>query len=93
MTEGMYTSVIYEDDPNSLKDYENYPGANPRFGIRTNGLPDAIEEFHEMELDIGIWFPDTVGDDGPAVFNEELSSPPVLSVKTLSVEGGAIAAN
>ncbi|PCJ18844.1 MAG: hypothetical protein COB04_06735 [Gammaproteobacteria bacterium] len=93
MTEGMSTSVVYEDDPNSLRDYENYPGANPRFGIRTNGLPDAIEKFHEMELDIGIWFPDTVGDDGPAVFNEELSSPPALSVKSLSPNGGSIAAN
>ena len=84
MTEGMMTAMLYEDDPNSFNDYEKYPGANPRIGIRTHGLPDAIETFHELELDIGIWFPDTVGDAGPAVFDDEVNNPPALSVTDLS---------
>ena len=93
MTDGMYTAMLYEDDPNSIKDYENYPGANPRIGIKTHGLPDSLEYFHELELDIGIWFPDTVGDPGPAVFNQEVNSPPQVSVRDLEFGSGKIASN
>lgn len=85
MTEGLTASMLFEDDPNSVNDYEKYPGANPRIGIRTHGLPDAIDTFHELELDIGIWFPDTVGDAGPAVFDDEVNHPPRLSVTDLQV--------
>ena len=85
MTEGLSTAIIYEDDPNSFTEWETFPGANPRIGIRTQGLPDAIDIFHELELDIGIWFADTVGDAGPAVFNEEVSTPLKMELKELTL--------
>lgn len=86
MIEGMITALIYEDDPNSVNDYENMPGAHPRIGIRTAGLPDAIDQFHEFELLISLWFPDTVGDGGPAVFNKEVKSPPSLVINDFNLE-------
>lgn len=92
MTDGMMTALIYEDDPNSVNDYENHPGAHPRIGIRTAGLPNAIDQFHEFELLISLWFPDTVGDGGPVVFNQEVQTPPSLAINdfNLSVQGNAI---
>lgn len=89
LTDGMHTAMLYLDDPNAHTDWEKYPGAMPRIGIRTVGLPDSIEYFHELELDIGIWFPDTVGDPGPKVFFEEVTNPPVVTVQELDKESVA----
>lgn len=93
MTNGMMTALIYEDDPNSVNDYEKYPGARPRIGLRTAGLPDAIDQFHELELLISLWFPDTVGEGGPMVFNKEVQSPPSLAISdfNLKAQGRTIA--
>lgn len=83
LTDGMSTAMLYLDDPDAETNWERYPGAKPRIGIRTKGLPTHIGTFHELELDIGIWFPDSVGAAGPKVFFEELTSPPVAIVSDL----------
>ena len=89
LTDGMHTAMLYLDDPNATTDWERYPGAKPRIGIRTKGLPVNIGTFHELELDIGIWFPDSVGPAGPKVFFQELSHPPAVKISDL--EAGSMA--
>ncbi len=37
--EGMTVDMVYEDDPNATREGERIPGAGPRFGVRTSGLP------------------------------------------------------
>ncbi|PCJ16173.1 MAG: hypothetical protein COB04_11530 [Gammaproteobacteria bacterium] len=90
LTDGMHTAMLYLDDPNDLTDWERYPGAKPRIGLRTKGLPTNIGTFHELELDIGIWFPDSVGPAGPKVFFEELSNPPVVEISNPDAESMAL---
>ncbi len=37
--EGMEVHLIYEDNLDSIKKYEKYPGAEPRIGVTTSGIP------------------------------------------------------
>ena len=42
--DGMRMNMVYEDDYESETDWERYPGAAPRLGFSSTGLPhDAIE--------------------------------------------------
>ncbi|MFP5383415.1 MAG: hypothetical protein ACLGHG_05035 [Gammaproteobacteria bacterium] len=40
--EGMTIKMIYEDDPNATRKGERIPGAGPRFGINTSGMPHIV---------------------------------------------------
>lgn len=47
--EGMEMRMIYEDNKDSKKDYERHPGATPRFGFASVGLPKtALELIHAV---------------------------------------------
>lgn len=40
--EGMTIRMIYEDDPTATRKGERIPGAGPRFGISTSGMPHIV---------------------------------------------------
>lgn len=40
--EGMDVRMIYEDDPSATRAGERVPGAGPRFGVRTSGMPYVV---------------------------------------------------
>lgn len=40
--EGMTVKMVYEDDPAATRKGERIPGAGPRFGVRTSGMPNIV---------------------------------------------------
>lgn len=40
--DGVNMNMFYEDDTASLTDYERYPGATPRLGFQSSGLPRTV---------------------------------------------------
>jgi len=40
--DGMDVKMVYEDDPAATREGERIPGAGPRFGVRTAGMPTIV---------------------------------------------------
>jgi len=65
--------LLYQDDPNAVTPWEDFPGASPRIGVDARGFPVGKLD---ISLTVVLWFPDTVGAGGPQRFDEETRSPP-----------------
>jgi hypothetical protein len=81
--EGMETSLYYLDNLDKKTEGESFPGAEPRLGLRIEGLPKNIKKLENLDLEYAFWYPDSVGKKGPRDFYKHLSNPPVLTIKTL----------
>ncbi|MDX1803239.1 MAG: hypothetical protein R3292_04105 [Alcanivorax sp.] len=56
--DGLHMNMFYEDNPNDTTRYERYPGASPRIGFDSEGLPrtainllGAIPHLHYADMD------------------------------------------
>lgn len=81
--EGMETSLYYLDSIDKQTEGESFPGAEPRIGMRIEGLPKNIKKLENLDLEYAFWYPDTVGKLGPRDFHKHLSHPPMLNVNKI----------
>ncbi|MDY6943968.1 MAG: hypothetical protein SVU69_13270, partial [Pseudomonadota bacterium] len=74
--------LYYEDDPEPEKSFEveDFPGAYPRMGVRVTKLP--VGKLN-IDLSVILWFPATVGDEGPVPFAAGMDAPPSVTVQDI----------